>query len=55
MIKKIFQIMFNLESMMKKFLEKTLENYRKKKRFKLRDTYLKKYFDVLKKTQKILN
>ena len=55
MIKKTFQIMFNLESMMKKYLKKTFENYRTKKRFKLRDTYLKKYLDILGKTKKTLN
>ena len=45
MIKKTFQIMFNLEPTMKKYLKKMFEKYRVKKRFKLGDTYLKKFLN----------
>ena len=56
MIKKTFQIIFNSESMMKKYLKISFENYRmKKKRLLLKDTFLRKYLDILKKSQKILN
>ena len=55
MIKKTFQIIFNLEFMKKKYLKKTFEKYKSKNKFKLNNTYLKKYLDILKKSQKTLN
>ena len=41
--------------MMKKYLKKTFEKYKSKNKFKLNNTYLKKYLDILKKSQKTLN